>query len=335
MVCIAFLSNKLTLRGTEVAMYDYADHNETLLHNNSIIFTRSYEDTKDENDADLQAHLHFRQRFRVVYYSSYDEIDNLIKTHGVDILYCIKSGRLSDDEFTTNACPFVVHAVFESDQPHGDAFAVVGNTVNQLHGTKCPVVPHMIRTHPTTENLRSALGIPENALIFGRYGGMQTFDIFGVMKFVHEWSDPHVYFLFMGTKQFTNNPQTRFIPASPNMEFKRKFINTCDAMLHARAQGETFGLACGEFALAGKPVLTCGLSKERNHIDILGRHALLYNNERELGFLIRNFRTIAKYVNMHGTNPYLAYTPEIVMRQFHRIFIEPFVHDTKIDDNST
>lgn len=34
---IAFLSNKLTLRGTEAAMYDYADYNENLLNNQYII----------------------------------------------------------------------------------------------------------------------------------------------------------------------------------------------------------------------------------------------------------------------------------------------------------
>jgi hypothetical protein len=32
---IGFLSNKLTLRGTEIAMYDYADYNETILNNRS------------------------------------------------------------------------------------------------------------------------------------------------------------------------------------------------------------------------------------------------------------------------------------------------------------
>uniref|UniRef100_A0A6C0HJ50 Uncharacterized protein n=1 Tax=viral metagenome TaxID=1070528 RepID=A0A6C0HJ50_9ZZZZ len=39
---IAFLSNKLTLRGTEIAMYDYAEYNEILLGNKSIIITRNY-----------------------------------------------------------------------------------------------------------------------------------------------------------------------------------------------------------------------------------------------------------------------------------------------------
>ena len=47
---IAFLSNKLTLRGTEIAMYDYADYNETLLNNKSIIITRDYNLIKNQFD---------------------------------------------------------------------------------------------------------------------------------------------------------------------------------------------------------------------------------------------------------------------------------------------
>ena len=42
MKTVAFLSNKLTLRGTEVAIYDYAHYNETLLGNKSVMITRDY-----------------------------------------------------------------------------------------------------------------------------------------------------------------------------------------------------------------------------------------------------------------------------------------------------
>ena len=31
--------------------------------------------------------------------------------------------------------------------------------------------------------------------------------------------------------------------------FKKKFINTCDAMIYGRSLGESFGLSCGEFAI--------------------------------------------------------------------------------------
>lgn len=340
MIRIAFLCHKLSLRGTAVAIYDYADCNEKILGNESIIFTRSYEDTKTEPDACIQAHTHFQQRFPVVYYRTNEDVDALIAKHDIDILYCIKSGRIEHDTFITSACWCVIHAVFQSDQPHGDVFAVVGNTVNKLYNTSFPVVPHMIRLHPTTEDMRDILRIPKDALVFGRYGGAVTFDIYDIKKYIHFNFNPNIYFLFMGTRPFSDNPRAIFLAGSADMASKRRFINTCDAMIHARTQGETFGLACGEFALAGKPVITYGLSTERNHLDILGKHALIYNNEMELDFLIRNFRTIVKHINMKGTNPYMAYTPDKVMQQFDQTFIQPYLrtctHTTSSEnDNST
>ena len=321
---VAFLSSKLTLRGTEVAVYDYADCNETMLGNESIILTRTYEDTKDEDDSSGEAHVHFRQRFQhnLVYYAHLSEIDDILTQRHVDVLYIIKSGRFTDDRLLTNVCRCVVHAVFESDQPHGDAFAVVGSGVNERNQTNCRVVPHMVRVHPTKEDLRMELGIPKEALVFGCYGGYTSFDIYRVMKYIHFCTVPDVYFMFMNIKKFSDNPRVLFLPASPDMEHKRKFINTCDAMIHGRARGETFGLACGEFALAGKPVITCGLSVERTHLHILGRHALLYSNDVELDFIVRNFRTLSRRINMKGTNPYASFTPEKVMTAFDEVFLQ-------------
>jgi hypothetical protein len=56
MKVVAFLSNKITLRGTEVAIYDYAHYNETLLGNKSIIITRDYNRIKNEYDVDIQGY---------------------------------------------------------------------------------------------------------------------------------------------------------------------------------------------------------------------------------------------------------------------------------------
>ena len=47
--------------------------------------------------------------------------------------------------------------------------------------TNYPVVPHMIRIFETNENLRLELSIPNDSIVFGRYGGLDTFDL----DFVH------------------------------------------------------------------------------------------------------------------------------------------------------
>ena len=139
-------------------------------------------------------------------------------------------------------------------------------------------------------DLREELGIPKDALVFGRYGGEGTFDL----KFVHKViaqvarQNKNIYFLFMGTKPFVRKNIFRpykniiFLPANTDLNYKTKFINTCNAYLHARKQGESFGIAIGEFSIKNKPILTWGGSDENSHLDILGDKALIYNNTDDL-----------------------------------------------------
>jgi len=103
--CIAFLSNKLTLGGTEVAMYDYAHYNETILGNKSIIITRAYEDCKNEVDTHIDAYKKFENRFPVFTYrncqnysdrdsqnysdNSKSSLDEIILSNKVDWLYIL------------------------------------------------------------------------------------------------------------------------------------------------------------------------------------------------------------------------------------------------------
>ena len=102
------------------------------------------------------------------------------------------------------------------------------------------------------------------------------------------------------------------------MYIKRKFINTTDALLHARCGGETFGITCGEFAVCLKPVITYNQSREKNHIDILKNQAILYNNFEELNRILIEF-----YKNKYNmdNNGYLNYTPENVMNIFNKVYL--------------
>ena len=79
-----------------------------------------------------------------------------------------------------------------------------------------------------------------------------------------------------------------YIPGNSDMVFKRKFINTCDALIHARVSGETFGLTCGEFAICNKPIITFGLSKSKNHLDILKDKCLIFNNYNDIYDILKN-----------------------------------------------
>ena len=310
MKTVAFLSNKLTLRGTEVAIYDYAHYNETLLGNKSVIITRDYNLIKHEFDVDKQAYDKFNERFEVFYYNSQPDIDKIVLEHKITHLFIIKSGQY--DGLFSNHCININHCVFNITQPHGQVYTPIGQTINQRFGKNYPVTPHIVTLPDCDENLRSELGIPEHAIVFGRYGGKETFDI----RYVHEairnivQTRDDVYFLFMNTHPFYQHKNVIHLPGTTDMIFKRKFINTCDALIHARVDGETFGLTCGEFSICRKPVITYGGSIDREHILILKDKAVIYNTPEEVLNILQTF-TKEKYDV--SDNGYMFYTPENVM----------------------
>jgi glycosyltransferase involved in cell wall biosynthesis len=103
--------------------------------------------------------------------------------------------------------------------------------------------------------------------------------------------NPDIWFLFLNTCEFrgvAGLPNIVFLPATADPILKRRFLNTCDAMLHGRQRGETFGLSCLEFAMLGKPVLTYANSPERAHLEILGDAAVAYENAQHLRALLRD-----------------------------------------------
>ena len=92
---IAFLSNKLTLRGTEVAIFDYADYNEKILGNKSIIITRDYNIIKNEWDVDIKAYNKFKDRFEVYYYQHQEDIDKIVLNNKVSHIFIEKAGIMN------------------------------------------------------------------------------------------------------------------------------------------------------------------------------------------------------------------------------------------------
>jgi hypothetical protein len=101
---------------------------------------------------------------------------------------------------------------------------------------------------------------------------------------------------------------------------KVKFINTCDAMLHARKQGETFGLAVAEFSIKNKPVITNYICKDRAHIHMLKDKGIYYLNGFHLKFIL----------NRYEPNPLKEYdafsekyNPVAVMQKFNEVFLKP------------
>ncbi len=316
---VGFLSNKITLRGTEIAMYDYADYNELILQNKSIIITRNIDKYRHEFDISDKAYEKFKKRFIVEYYDTIDDIDRIVEKYNISHLYIIKAGNY--DGLFSSKCKNLIHCVFNSKEPHGQIYSVISEDVNKRFNTNLQVVPHMVRVHNTEENLRQELGIPEDAIVYGRYGGVETFDI----EFVHECikkildEKENVYFIFMNTNIFYEHTRIIYLNGTEDMEYKRKFINTSNAMLHARKDGETFGLSCGEFAICNKPVITWGLSDCVNHLDILKDKCLIYKNYEDIYNILKNDKIINFDVTNNG---YHYYSPTNVMEIFKKVYLD-------------
>lgn len=313
---VGFHSNCISLRGTEVALYDYADFNETLLHNESLIFT-----PRTSPVHDTRALPKFLNRFPVSVYDTREELAELAQRLGIDVMYFIKQG--DNDGLLVPGCKNVVHAVFQYFEPHGHAYAYISEWLtNYASGGRSPFVPHMVRPpQDLSTHLRQELGIPADATVFGRHGGFDTFNIKGVHEVVQRVAQeaPTTYFLFMNTEPFCA-PQHNilFLEGTSDPALKQRFINTADCMLHARAAGETFGLAVAEFSVSNKPVLTWAKSQERAHVEILGDRALLYHGGPDLFEQLLSFdRSQQRNWDAYSEH----FSPEPVMKKFAEVFL--------------
>lgn len=321
---IAFFIRHFGERGTEVAAYDYADQNEKILGNQSIIVGFTPETYAQHGLTCVPNVLNkFQNRFSVFLVSSFAEVDRLLRRESVDVYYTLTHGGTETYPFgDVTACTYAVHCVFETRQPHGDVYACIGPQLNDRFGTSVPVVPHMVTRGMSTVTLRKELGIPDDAIVFGRHGGLDTFDVRFAQEAVAEVAraDPSRYFLFLNTARFCDLPNVIHLPMTIDVEEKQKFINTCDVYLHARSEGETFGLSVAEFAISEKPVIAWSVCLDRQHLDILGEKAIRYTSKESLVDILTTFTRGC--VDM-TTNGYKAYSPEPVMKAFQDVFCKP------------
>lgn len=287
MTRIVFQTTQLSVRGTETALYDYARYNEEILGNESLIF---YDERSPLNNIDVVRK--FEQRFEVHAYRRGENIDGALAPLGADLLYFIKLDRNSF--FLSDLVPTMAHEVFpvKPEMFHGSAYAFVSGWLSRVYSNgRVPAVPHIVTLPEVEGDLRTELDLPADATVFGCYGGKECFDI----PFVHRTVEavlaerPDIWFVFMNVTPFCRHERAVFLPGTADAERKVRFIDTCDAMLHGRRRGETFGLAVAEFSLRNRPVLTYALSGERNHIEVLGAKGLLYKGPHGLRRLLLGF----------------------------------------------
>ena len=314
---IAFHDNSLSLRGTTVAIYDWAYWTRHYLSIDSIIM---YPSTHPANSADVIKK--FKKEFSVFSYTEKSEIDTILSKNQCDSFFAIKGG--SPDGIVSTECKNLINAVSGHWQPnwiHGDVYAMGSKWLSEITNYQIPYVPHMVYLPEVESDMREELGIPKDVLVIGRNGGWETFDLpfvkQAIQQVLSERSD--IWFVFQFTEPFIEHERVIHLPGTSDMNTKVEFINTCDAMLHARYIGESFGLSCAEFSIRNKPIITYEKSPERNHIDTLDEKGIYYEDYSDILHILRNLDK--KEINSLEWNCYQDYTPEKVCQKFKEVYL--------------
>jgi hypothetical protein len=330
MTRILLHSESISERGTSTAMFEYAVELKKLGYQVSL----AYNFENPSNNADtLQL---FSELCEVIPYRNFDTFKN-IAHRSFDFAYHLKSGE--DDGRLIPRIPNGVHVVFQKYQPHGDVYAYVSEwlakTVARNQNVllprrirrfipnpklNLPFVPHSVAMPAPERNVRSQYGIPQDAILGIRYGGLDTFDIPWVQEIVHKivGSSPNHYFIFLNTRKFINHPQVKFAPAIVDKLEKSNYLSSSDFFLHGRSRGESFGMAILEATSLKVPVLAFVGGQDLNHRNLL-LPSSLYKNSNSLLNKIMGIRMYSGIEDQYRLA--LEFQPEIVIRKFVSVFL--------------
>lgn len=213
-------------------------------------------------------------------------------------------------------------SVCNENDIHGDVYAMGSKWLSKITNYKIPYVPYMVHLPDHDLDMREELGIPSDALVFGRNGGWETFDLPFVKQSIIEALEKRndIWFVFQYTEPFFKHERIIYSDSTADLNEKVRFINTCDAMLHARYIGESFGLSCAEFSIRNKPVITYNKSPERNHIDTLGEKGIYYEDYSNILYILLNLNK--KEINSLEWNCYRDYSPEKVCQKFKEVYLD-------------
>jgi hypothetical protein len=310
MLIISFFLYQFSYRGTETATFNYAYYNEKILGNKSIIISpqkiRQDRFNKDVLDKFV------KQFGDIRFISSSQDIDPVMEKEKSTVFFVLKSGE--DDGVYSKKFHNIIQCTFDMEnKPKNIKCEYVGVSKSVSRGKVLPHIIDLPYLKPES-NYRSFLKIPESAIVVGRHGGSDSFNLQFVERAISRVND--IYFLFAGEKPkifIREQKNVIFIKPFVDDYIKVKFIQTCDYMIHAFNIGESFGISVLEFNLLGKKVITYGNRQVRytNHLDELD-DKILYNNEDDL---IKIFSSLKRYKSIRNDKDN-KFSPQKVMDIF-------------------
>ena len=280
---VSFDGGRINERGVAVAMFDYAWHGRALLGVEPVIL-------HDVRVAPEPEHVkRFADAFPTLPYDSEEAMQRLIERERIDVAYFLKTRR--HDSRTARASRTAVHEVFRFFDPHGDAYAYISPWLaDTMTGGRYPAVPLIVDPlQPSLalrarSNLREHLGVPADALVVGRHGAPDQFNIPFLPKAIEAALERRkdLWVLLLNTTRFSDHPRIVHLPATPDRHDVANFIAACDAGLNGRRVGENFGLALAEFLAQDRPVLVWEGGRDRNHLALVDDPAFIYRTRADL-----------------------------------------------------
>lgn len=307
-------TNSLNRRGTTVSVVNYARwlrqefSYECIISYNDFVYEMEDVNTVPEVKRKIEEEFELRAIRNIT------DIDTVTKD--VDFAYFQRSGH---KDFLPKNTRTGVHSVFAVHEPHGDVYAYISRWLSDYMTDRiAPYVPYIVDLPKPTGSFRRHLGISDEQIVIGRYGGYTTFDL-DFAKQAIELITKHrndIVFLMLNTRPFLFHKNVIHIEAIYDLQKKSNFIGTCDGFLHARTSGESFGLSVIEPLLFNKPVLCWSDGVDRHHVDLLAGTGLLYNH--------RNL--VRKLVNIRRFNESYAaiaeqFNPRSVIHRFREVFL--------------
>ena len=249
-----------------------------------------------------------------------DLLEKKLEELNVDAVYINKNGSSVDGRCVNNV-PMLIHAGACCNDPHGLVYAYTSEWLAKtFSGGQLPSVPYVVDLPEHDEDFREDLGIPRDATVISRMGGYYGWDIGfvgdAVTDAVKKRDD--IYFIFVQTHQFVDHPRVIHMEPFADLHTKRKFINTSDALLHARAVGESFGHTCAEYSICNRPTITYRNSPEKAHHDLLGDKAFYYDDYDSVLDILVNFYPQPE----EDWNAYRHLSPEPAMQKFKEVFLD-------------
>jgi len=285
MARLLFHCDVINERGSAAALFEYITYCQLLGH--EVTWAYNLESTNN-----LESLALISEKFDTVGISNFGKFA-ISAQQNFDWVYFLKKG--SNDGLLIPGIPNNVHAIFQYYEPHGNSYAYISDWLAQaMARSQNGIIPKRLRPYVPyesihlnsvpfsvdmpgpTNSLRKEYGIPEEAKVCLRFGGMETFDIPWVKKVLIETLDesPDLWFLGVNTEKFTDHKRAIFAPAVYGLKAKANLIASSDFVLHARRQGESFGMNILETMQSSKPILSWFGGWDRNHIALLDRSSL-------------------------------------------------------------